>query len=148
MTTRLSFAVLFAIAALCTGCGSAGGGLRTTTLTPSRSPTRAASVSPAPAYPGGPAVVRLSESDSAITPANPRVTGTHLVSFEVTNNGSITHSFAVRTPFGVVKSDRIAPGQQGGVEVDLIRPGIYSFYCPLGDHRVKGMQGSVVVQSP
>jgi hypothetical protein len=65
----------------------------------------------------------------------------------VTNNGSVTHSFAVRTPFGVLKSEPIPPGQEGGLTVDLIKPGIYAFYCPLHDYRQKGMQGSVVVQS-
>ncbi len=64
------------------------------------------------------------------------------------SNGSITHSFAVRTPFGVLKSDSIAPGQKGGLTVDLIKPGIYTFYCPLGHHGLKGMQGSVVIESP
>ena len=102
---------------------------------------------PAAAYAGGPAVVRLNESEFTITPANPRVTGTHQVAFEVTNNGSVTHSFAVRTPFGVLKSEPIPPGQKGGLTVDLIKPGVYAFYCPLHDHRQKGMQGSVVVQS-
>ena len=48
----------------------------------------------------------------------------------------------------MLKSQPIAPGQKGGLTVDLIRPGVYGFYCPLRDHRQKGMQGSVVVQSP
>jgi uncharacterized cupredoxin-like copper-binding protein len=92
-------------------------------------------------------VVRLSEAEFTITPANPRVTGTHAVEFEVTNHGSVTHSFAVRTPSGVLKSEPIAPGQHGGLTVDLVKPGIYAFYCPLHDHRQRGMRGSVVVQS-
>jgi uncharacterized cupredoxin-like copper-binding protein len=47
----------------------------------------------------------------------------------------------------VLKSEPIPPGQKGGLTVDLIKPGVYAFYCPLHDHRQKGMQGSVVVQS-
>ncbi|MGZ4183414.1 MAG: cupredoxin domain-containing protein [Solirubrobacteraceae bacterium] len=149
MTTRLSSAALFAIAALIARCGSAGG--RHTVSTRAANRTLAATSrggpNPAAASPGGAAVVRLRESEFTITPANPRVTA-HVVQFEVTNNGSITHSFAVRTPFGVLKSDPIAPGQKGGLTVDLIKPGIYTFYCPLGHHRLKGMQGSVVIESP
>ena len=150
MTTRLSVVGLFAAAALIAGCGSAGGGGRTASTEAANRTLAATSrggPNPAAAYPGGPAVVRLSETEFAITPANPRITGTHQVDFEVTNNGSVTHSFAIRTPFGVLKSEPIPPGQEGGLTVDLLKPGIYSFYCPLGHHRLKGMQGSVVIQS-
>jgi len=151
MTTRLSFAALLAIAALVAGCGSVGGSPHTVSTRASNRTLAATSrggPNPAAAYPGGPAVVRLSESEFTITPANPRVTGTHEVDFEVTNNGSLTHSFAIRTPFGVLKSEPIPPGQKGGLTVHSLKPGIYSFYCPLGHHRLKGMQGSVVIQSP
>ena len=140
---------MFAAAALIAGCGSAGGAGHTVSTRAANRTLAATSrggPNPAAAYSGGPAVVRLSESEFTITPANPRVTGTHQVDFEVTNNGSVTHSFAVRTPFGVLKSEPIPPGQKGGLTVDLIKPGIYAFYCPLHDHRQKGMQGSVVVQ--
>jgi uncharacterized cupredoxin-like copper-binding protein len=142
--TRVTCA-LFAAAVLIAGCGSAGGAAHTTKRT--LAATSRGGPNPAAAYSGGPAVVRLSESEFAITPANPRVTGTHAVDFEVTNSGSVTHSFAVRTPFGVLKSQPIAPGQTGGLTVDLMKPGIYAFYCPLHDHRQRGMRGSVVVQS-
>ena len=149
MTTRLAFGALFAVPAVIAGCGSAGGAGHTASTRAANRTLAATSrggPNPAAAYSGGPAVVRLSESEVTITPANPRVTGTHQVDFEVTNNGSVTHSFALRTPFGVLKSEPIPPGQKGGLTVDLIKPGVYAFYCPLHDHRQKGMQGSVVVQ--
>jgi uncharacterized cupredoxin-like copper-binding protein len=145
MIRRISFTSLLAIVVLTAGCGSAGHSGRAAERT--LAATSRGGPNPAAAYPGGPAVIRLSESEFTITPANPRVTGTHEVDFEVTNNGSVTHSFAVRTPFGVLKSEPIGPGQKGGLTVDLIKPGIYAFYCPLHDHRQKGMQGSVVIES-
>lgn len=147
MTRSLQFAGLFAIAALAASCGGGGHSVSTHAAQRTLAATSRGGPNPAAAYTGGPAVVRLSETDFAITPANPRVTGTHDVDFEVTNRGSVTHSFAIRTPFGVLKSQPIAPGQTGGLTVDLIRPGIYVFYCPLHDHRRKGMQGSIVVQA-
>jgi plastocyanin len=143
--TRPVTVALFAAAALIAGCG-----VEHTTSTKAERTLAATSrggPNPAATYPGGPAVVRLSETEFTITPANPRVTGTHAVDFEVTNHGSVTHSFAIRTPFGVLKSEPIRPGQKGGLTVDLMKPGIYAFYCPLHDHRQRGMRGSVVVQS-
>src|SRR5690349_5276636 len=114
MTTRLTSAALFVIAALIAGCGSGGGGHTRSKQAAERTlaATSRGGPNPAAASTGGPAVVRLSESEFTITPANPRVAGTHVVDFEVINNGSITHSFAIRTPFGVLKSEPIPPGQK------------------------------------
>jgi uncharacterized cupredoxin-like copper-binding protein len=140
--TRLTCA-LFAASALIAGCGSAGGAGHTTERT--LAATLRGGPNPAAAYAGGPALVRLSEAEFTIAPGIPRVSGTHVVDFQVTNNGSVTHAIAVRTPFGVLKSERIGPGQQGGLTVDLVRPGTYAFYCPLHNHRLKGMRGTLVV---
>jgi uncharacterized cupredoxin-like copper-binding protein len=136
-----------AAAALIAGCGSAG---HTTSTKAERTLAATSRGGPNPAavaYPGGPAVVRLSEAEFTITPGIPRVSGTHTVDFRVTNNGSLTHAIAVRTPFGVLKSEPIRPGQQGGLTVDLERPGTYAFYCPLHNYRLKGMQGTLVIKS-
>jgi len=146
--TRLACA-LFATAALIAGCGSTTGDRHTTSTRAERTlaATSRGGPNPAAAYPGGPAVVRLSEAEFTITPGIPRVSGTHTVDLEVTNNGSVTHAIAVRTPFGVLKSEPIGPGQKGGLTVDLVRPGTYAFYCPLHNYRLKGMQGTLVIKS-
>lgn len=143
--TRPVTVALVAAAALVAGCGSE----HTTSTKAERTLAATSRGGPNPdaAYPGGPAVVRLSEAEFTITPGTPRVSGTHAVDFEVTNNGAVTHAIAVRTPFGVLRSQPIGPGQQGGLTVDLERPGTYAFYCPLHNHRLKGMRGTLVVQS-
>jgi hypothetical protein len=100
MTRHLQLAGLFAIAAVAAGCGSAGGdgGHRVSTHAAERTlaATSRGGPNPAAAYPGGPAVVRLIETEFAITPANPGVSGTHDVDFEVTNRGLVTGRRACR----------------------------------------------------
>jgi uncharacterized cupredoxin-like copper-binding protein len=149
MTRSATFAVV-AAAALIAGCASSGIERGTTSTKAER--TLAATSRGGPnrdvVDAGGPAVVRLSEAEFTITPANPRITGTHVVQFTVTNHGKVPHAIAVRGPFGVLKSERIAPGQQGGLTIDLMKPGIYTFYSPLGHDRRNGMQGSLVIESP
>ena len=37
--------------------------------------------------------------------------------------------------------------QPGGVSIDTVnlKPGTYSFYCPVGNHEAEGMEGTLVV---
>src|SRR5690348_7595728 len=142
--TRLACA-RFAAAAAMAGCGAEHP--TSTKAERTLAATSRGGPNPAAAYPGGPAVVRLSEAEFTITPGIPRVRGTHAVDLQVTNNGSVTHAIAVRTPFGVLRSEPIPPGQKGGLTVDLVRPGTYAFYCPLHNYRLKGMQGTLVIES-
>jgi plastocyanin len=41
-------------------------------------------------------------------------------------------------------SDTASPGAKAEVTADL-EPGEYTFYCPVGDHRSEGMEGTLTV---
>lgn len=43
------------------------------------------------------------------------------------------------------ETDTIEPGRTASVTVGL-RPGRYTFYCPVGNHRQEGMEGTLVVR--
>jgi len=67
------------------------------------------------------------------------------VTFMVTNNGTITHSFEIEGA-GLEEQleSELAPGETGMLTVDLA-PGTYEVYCPVGDHRQQGMALEVTV---
>jgi uncharacterized cupredoxin-like copper-binding protein len=90
-------------------------------------------------------VVRLSETEFEITPAEPSVAKPGTVSFVVSNDGQAVHALEVVGPEGEVETDEIAPGGSARLKVKLSKAGTYEMYCPVGDHQRRGMTGEVKV---
>jgi uncharacterized cupredoxin-like copper-binding protein len=67
------------------------------------------------------------------------------VTFAVTNDGTITHSFEIESAdLEEELASELAPGETGMLTVDLA-PGTYEVYCPVGNHAEQGMQLEVTV---
>jgi uncharacterized cupredoxin-like copper-binding protein len=69
-----------------------------------------------------------------------------LVTFEVTNAGSVAHGFAIE---GVVEGTNgpLEAGESATVTLTL-EPGTYRAYCPVGDHAAQGMEFEFTVTEP
>ncbi len=67
------------------------------------------------------------------------------VTFAVTNDGTMTHSFEIEGQ-GLEEELEVelAPGETGMLTVDLA-PGTYEVYCPVDGHRQQGMSLEVTV---
>ena len=68
------------------------------------------------------------------------------ITFQVKNEGTMTHGFFVRGNGVQQGSPDIPVGQSGSLTVTL-KPGSYTVYCPLADlsHRKAGMLATLVV---
>lgn len=68
------------------------------------------------------------------------------ITFQIKNEGSMSHGFFVRGNGVQQGSPDIAVGQSGTLSVTL-KPGSYTVYCPLADlsHRKAGMMTTLVV---
>jgi uncharacterized cupredoxin-like copper-binding protein len=93
---------------------------------------------------GGGAVVDLALTDFAIEPAGIAVDpGSY--TFHVVNEGETVHALEVEGPSGEVETPELAPGESADLTVDLSEAGEYEVYCPVGDHRDQGMEGTITV---
>jgi plastocyanin len=135
---RLAIFAPFITAAVIAGCGSSSS-------TSSRTPASSGSNGGGTAAATGGDAIGLSETEFKITPAAAKVSSTGTISIKVTNNGSLTHALALKTPSGVVKTSAIPPGQSATLKVNAAKAGSYAFYCPIGHHRQAGMRGVLVV---
>ena len=84
-------------------------------------------------------------SDYMITPStlSPREGGE--ITFSIINNGPSAHALEIEGNGVEEETGTIDTGGRAKLTVDL-KPGTYEMYCPIGDHRSRGMEGSIVVR--
>lgn len=129
--------------ALVAGCGSSGSSSPPTTPD---SPASAATApgSSAPAAAGGGTTVNVTETSFKIALDTSSFTaGTY--TFAIKNEAQIPHALTVDGP-GIEdrSSGTIAGGSIGTLTVTL-QQGSYEIYCPIGDHKMEGMDLHVAV---
>jgi plastocyanin len=66
------------------------------------------------------------------------------VSIELVNESSVPHAVEVEGN-GVEEESETVTGSNTTLSVDL-EPGEYVFYCPVGNHRAGGMEGTLTVE--
>lgn len=123
------------------GCGSdnnSGGGDSSSTAASTTESTTSGG-----ATAGG--AVTISETEYKLDPSDPTVKAGE-VTFDVSNDGAVTHALEVEGPSEEQKTDDIAPGDSAQLTVDLSKPGQYEFYCPIDGHKDLGMKGEITVK--
>ncbi len=70
--------------------------------------------------------------------------GSVTVTLDNPRGNQLPHAFEIEGNGVEEETATIEPGRTASVTVDL-RPGRYTFYCPVGDHRAAGMEGTLTV---
>jgi uncharacterized cupredoxin-like copper-binding protein len=65
--------------------------------------------------------------------------------FHVVNDGQVVHALEIEGPSGEVETGDLQPGESADLDVDFPEDGVFELYCPVGDHRDRGMEGTIVV---
>jgi plastocyanin len=92
----------------------------------------------------GGASLEVSETDFALDPSSLTVDEAGEVTIRVVNDGEVEHALAVEGEGVEEETGTLAPGESAELNVDLAS-GSYTMYCPIGNHRKQGMEGTVVV---
>jgi uncharacterized cupredoxin-like copper-binding protein len=66
------------------------------------------------------------------------------ITFLATNEGHITHDFAIQGHGVEQKTPRVKPGDTAALTVDL-PPGTYTYKCTVPGHALLGMKGTLTV---
>ena len=89
--------------------------------------------------------IRVTETEFKLDPANPQVKKAGVVEFRIRNDGQVVHALEVEGPEGEVETENIDPGKSASLKADLSKPGSYEWYCPVDDHKDRGMRGKIEV---
>jgi uncharacterized cupredoxin-like copper-binding protein len=137
--------VIGAAMSLFAGCGGDSGANDTSTA-PSTQSTQAgtapSSSSASPTTNGRRIVVE--ETEYRMKPNVRRIPlGTYV--FTGVNRGKLSHVLEVEGPGSENETATIPPGESKDLELILRTPGKYELYCPLDDHKKKGMVATLIV---
>jgi plastocyanin len=88
--------------------------------------------------------VEVVATEFAFDPADVSVDEAGETTFTVSNEGEFPHALEIEGNGIEEETEELGPGESGSVTVDL-EPGEYELYCPVGDHRERGMVGTLVV---
>jgi plastocyanin len=88
--------------------------------------------------------VELVATEFAFDPADVSVEAAGETTFTLTNEGEFPHALEIEGSGLEEETEELGPGESASLTVDL-EPGEYELYCPVGDHRDQGMEGTLVV---
>jgi plastocyanin len=88
--------------------------------------------------------VEISETDFALEPETVNLDEAGTYTFRAVNNGDAPHALEIEGGGIEEKTEEIQPGESAELTVEL-DTGEYEMYCPVGDHKDRGMVGTVVV---
>lgn len=135
--TRNRMSVLVAVAVAAAGPAGCGGG--------GEADQGAQSTPPATTQAGAASqTVAIGASEFKFSPATVRVKPGE-VTFKLSNTGGAPHALEIEGQGIEEETDTVEPGASATLKVTLSKPGTYEFYCPVADHKQRGMTGELTV---
>ena len=89
----------------------------------------------------------VSLSEFQISPSSIQAPAGRPMTFNITNDGQVPHTFAVDTGAGVKATQEIAPGSSAVLTLPELGAGEYRLSCTISGHADLGMVGSLIVGS-
>jgi plastocyanin len=94
---------------------------------------------------GGSQTIEISLTDFALEPSQVSVEEPGTYTFRAVNDGQTVHALEVEGNGVEEETEELQPGDSAELTVELTEAGDYELYCPVGNHRGMGMEGSLQV---
>lgn len=93
----------------------------------------------------GAQTIEIVGTEFALEPATFELDEPGTYTFRLLNEGGTLHALEIEGHGVEEATGEIAAGETVELTVELPEAGEYELYCPVGDHREQGMEGTVVV---
>ncbi len=94
---------------------------------------------------GGGQTIEISGSEFVLEPPTVELEGPGTYTFVFTNDGGATHALEIEGHGIEEETEELGAGESAELTVELTEPGEYELYCPVGNHKDQGMEGTLVV---
>ena len=88
--------------------------------------------------------VEIAETEFKLDPGTVSLDEPGTYTFRAVNSGQTDHALEIEGEGVEEETDTIGPGESAEVEVEL-QAGEYELYCPVGNHKDRGMEGMLSV---
>ena len=88
--------------------------------------------------------VQINETEYRLQPATVTLAKAGIYTFHAVNKGTTEHALEIEGNDLESETAELAPGESADLKVTLEK-GTYEIYCPVSDHKERGMKGSVAV---
>jgi uncharacterized cupredoxin-like copper-binding protein len=88
--------------------------------------------------------IQISENEFSLDPSVVTLEQAGTYEFEVTNDGEFPHALDIEAEDEEAETGNIEPGQSTTISLSL-PAGSHELYCPIGNHRDQGMEGTIAV---
>jgi plastocyanin len=89
--------------------------------------------------------VEVVGTEFAFDPSTINLDESGTYTFHLVNDGEFEHALEIDGHGVEDETDVIGGGETADVTVELTEEGEYEMYCPVGNHREMGMEGTVIV---
>ncbi len=142
---RRTLIALALATALFAGCGGDDNESESA-ATPAATATATAEATQEPASSGGETIDFSAPEDGSLKFDQGDVTAkAGKVTVQFNNPSSVPHAVEIEGNGVEAKTDVVTGSEAPPVEVDL-KPGTYTYYCPVGGHEAAGMKGTLTVK--
>lgn len=83
------------------------------------------------------------ETEFQLEPSTVTLEAPGTYTFRAVNEGETEHALELEGEGLEEETENIAPGESAELTVEITDPGEYELYCPVGDHKDRGMEGTV-----